>query len=354
MAYPTLNPNEVVLGKDVAGALYNQIISINTEASNIAGVYGKLLEAMKTDGGMYGDTKLIIETDCLESSEWGMDAEAANLLTVKRPKKPNTEAFVIDQFRQVMVTLDDYMTKRAFADEGSFSSFNSVVRGWVSDTKKIYDATTFNAAIGTLESAKAAQNITIDIAPSGSTATEGQIVAEELADLLVKLGDVSRDYNDLGFLRSYGQEDIIVVWNAAHVNAIKKIDLPTLFHKEGLIDKFEDYVLPARYFGEVVSTGTADGKIHRSLIEQTIDKVHYFPGDLLASGVDLTKYKAYKEDSKVICKVMAKGSVPFMSSFSVGTSFFNPKSLTENQYLTWSHNTLRYREGKPYITIKAK
>ena len=343
MAYPTLNANEVV------SALYNQIISINTEASNIAGVYGQLLEAMKTDGGMYGDTKLIIETDCLKSSEWGKDAEAANLLALHRPPKPNTEAFVIDQFRQVAVTLDDYMTKRAFADEGSFSSFNSVVRGWVADTKKIYDATTFNAAIGTMESEQAAQNITVTV---GSGETKGQVIAEELANLLVKLGDVSRDYNDLGFLRSYAESDIIVVWNAAYVNHVKKIDLPTLFHKEGLIDKFEDYVLPARYFGEVVSTGTADGKTHRSLVEQVVGTDHYFAGDLLKSGVDLTKVKAYKEDGKVICKVMAKGSVPFMSSFSVGTSFFNPKSLTENQYLTWSHNTLRYREGKPYITIK--
>ena len=348
MAYPTLKPNEVV------SALYNQIISINTEASNIAGVYGKLLEAMKTDGGMYGDTKLIIETDCLKSSEWGKDEKgtAADLLHIERAPAPNTEAFVIDQFRQVMVTLDDYMTKRAFADEGSFSSFNSVVRGWVADTKKIYDATTFNTAIGTMESSKAAENITIDIADG--TNTEGQVVAEAIADLLVKLGDVSRDYNDLGFLRSYAQEDIVVVWNASHVNAIKKIDLPTLFHKEGLIDKFEDYVLPARYFGTVLtSAGTSTG-VERSMVEQEINSKHYFAGDLLDKGVAYEAGKAYKEDSKVICKVMAKGSVPFMSSFSVGTSFFNPKSLTENQYLTWSHNTLKYRQGKPYITIKAK
>lgn len=350
MAYSgQLNRNEVILGKDVAGALYNQIISINTEASNIAGVYGKLLEAMKTDGGMYGDTKLIVETDCLESAEWGMDAEAGNLLEVKRPKKPNTEAFVIDQFRQVGVTLDDYMTKRAFADEGSFSSFNSVIRGWVGDTKKVYDATTFNAAIGTMKSEKAAQNLSVTV---GTGETKGQVIAEELADLLVKLGDVSRDYNDLEFLRSYAEKDIIVVWNASYVNYVKKVDLPTLFHKEGLIDKFEDYVLPARYFGDVITSGTADGKTIRSLVEQTIGGKHIFAGDLIPSGVAITADShAYKENSKVICKVMAKGSVPFMSSFSVGTSFFNPKSLTENQYLTWSHNTLDYRKGKPYITI---
>ncbi len=345
MAYPTLNQNEVI------GALYNQIISINTEASNIAGVYGKLLEAMKTDGGMFGDTKLIVETDCLASSEWGMDAEAANLLALHRPPAPHTESFVIDQFRQVAVTVDDYMTKRAFADEGSFSSFNSVVRGWVGDTKKIYDATTFNAAIGTMKSTIGKQDHECVI-PAESTVSKGQIIAEDLANLLVKLGDVSRDYNDLGFLRSYAESDIIVVWNANYVNHIKKIDMPALYHKEGLVDKFEEYVLPARYFGEVVSTGTADGKTHRSLVEQVIGTDHYFAGDLLKTGVDLTKVKAYKEDDKVICKVMAKGSVPFMSSFSVGTSFFNPKSLTETQYLTWSHNDLRYREGKPYITVR--
>ena len=331
-----LNVNEVV------GSLYNQIISIQTNASNIAGVYGKLLEAMKVDGGMFGDTKLYIETDCLKSSEWGKDLEADNLLNILRPTEPDTQAIVINHFRQVGVTLDDYMSKRAFADEGSFSQFNSVIRGWVADTKKVYDATTFNVAVGTMESEKESENITVTEADYPSL---GQGVAEVLADLLINLGDVSRDYNDLGFLRSYAEDDIIVVWNAKYVNQIKKIDLPALFHKEGLIAKFEDYVLPARYFGKVGGTGT----VTRSLIEQELtDGTHVFAGDVVASGTE----NSYTQDDDVICKVMAKGSVPFMSSFSVGTSFFNPKSLTENQYLTWSHNTIEYLKGKPYITIK--
>lgn len=335
MAYPTLNANEVV------ASLYNQIISIQTNAKNIAGVYGKLLEAMRTDGGMFGDTKVFIETDCLKSKAWGNDAEAGNLLEVLRPEAPATQTLVIDTFRQIGVTLDDYMTKRAFADEGSFAQFNSVVRGWVADTKKVYDATTFNVAVGTMESKKETENITVTEADYPSL---GQGVAEVLADLIVNLGDVSRDYNDLGFLRSYNEDDIIVVWNAKYVNQIKKIDLPALFHKEGLIAKFEDYVLPARYFGKVGgSTGTI-----RSLIEQEVSGEDVFAGDEVAKGTANT----YSEDDSIICKVMCKGSVPFMSSFSVGTSFFNPKSLTENQYLTWSHNSLEYLKGKPYITIR--
>lgn len=349
MAYPTLRTNEVI------GALYNQIIGIQTEANNIAGVYGKLLEAMRVEGSMYGDTKLYIDTDCLKSTEWGADAEAGNLLALHRPPEPHTQALVIDHFRQVALTIDDYLSKRAFSDEGSFSQFNGVVRGWVSDTKKIYDATTFNTFVGTAVSEKAAQNITIDASEYPSL---GQGIGEVLADLIVDLGDVRRDFNDLGFLRSYSEEDLVVVWNANYCNAVKKVDLPALFHKEGLISKFEDYVLPARYFGSVndVSKTTADA-LTRSLVEVDVGGEHLFPGDLIPAGTTLVSSGAivipsYQEDSKVICKVMCKGSVPFMSSFSVGTSFFNPKSLTENQYLTWSHNTLSYRVGKPYITIK--
>lgn len=343
MAYPTLNPNEVV------SALYNQIISIQTEAENVAGVYGKLLEAMRTDGSMYGDTKLYIETDCLKSSAW--NSKNTNVLETIRPKAPTTQAISIDQFRQVGVTLDDYLTKRAFADEGSFSQFNSVIRGWVGDTKKVYDATTFNVAVGTMASPKETENLTVSESGKPGLA---QGVAESLANLLVNLGDVSRDYNDLGFLRSFKEEDIIVVWNAKYVNQIKKIDLPALFHKEGLIDKFEQYVLPARYFGTIGTTeATADGKTMRAMHEEVIDQdTSIFAGDIIPQGEQLVENTYYVEDPDVICKVMAKGSVPFMSSFSVGTSFFNPKSLTENQYLTWSHNSIEYLKGKPFITIK--
>lgn len=349
MAYPTLRTNEVI------SALYNQIIGIQTEANNIAGVYGKLLEAMRVEGSLYGDTKLYIDTDCLKSAEWGMDAEAGNLLALHRPPEPSTQSFVIDHFRQVAVTLDNYMTKRAFSDEGTFSQFNGVVRGWVGDTKKIYDATTFNTFVGTAVSAKEAQNISIDATEYPSL---GQGIGETLADLIVNLGDVRRDFNDLGFLRSFAEEDLVVVWNANYVNQVKKIDLPALFHKEGLISKFEDYVLPARYFGSVNDASkTAADASTRSLVEVDVGDEHLFPGDLIPEGTALVSSGAivipsYQEDSKVICKVMCKGSVPFMSSFSVGTSFVNPKSLTETQYLTWSHNSLAYRVGKPYITIK--
>ena len=41
-----------------------------------------------------------------------------------------------------------------------------------------------------------------------------------------------------------------------------------------------------------------------------------------------------------------------MSSFEAGTSFFNPRSLTENHYLTFGHNTITALHDKPFITLK--
>ena len=43
-----------------------------------------------------------------------------------------------------------------------------------------------------------------------------------------------------------------------------------------------------------------------------------------------------------------------MSAFEVDTSFFNAKSLTDNRYLTFGHNTLEYLKDKPMLTVRLK
>ena len=85
---------------------------------------------------------------------------------------------------------------------------------------------------------------------------------------------------------------------------------------------------------------------------------HVFPGDEIPAGAtikasgDFELGETYIEDGTVICKVLVK-LPPIMSAFEVGTSFFNPRSLTENHYLTWGHNTLEKLDNYPFITIKA-
>lgn len=340
-----LNQNEIF------ASLYNMIISVQTFADNVKGTYSALVDKARVDGSMYGDTKLYISTDALASYEWGNDAEAANLLAIDRPEDPETQAITIDKFRQIRLTTDNYMSKRAFATEGAFQQFNDVMKGWIRDTKRVYDSTLYNAFIGTAETEVGEQSMSI-------TPVEGQndalTMAEALATLLVNLKDVSRDYNDYGHIRSYDEKDLIVVWNAKHYNTLKKIDMPTIFHTEGLLNEFDQEVLPARYFGTVGEdprNGAADGSV-RSLVEQTIGSNHYFPGDAIKVGDAAEAGTYYVVDDTIAFKVIHKGSVPYMSGFEVATSFFNPRSLTENNYLTFGHNTLAYLKDKPFITAR--
>ena len=346
----TLTPNEIYT------SLANMIISQEVFADNL-GKHQTLVDKARVDGSLYGDTKLFYSTDVLKSHDWLNDAEAANLLALDRPEDPEVQAIKLDQFRQIRLTIDNYLTKRAFATEGAFASFNGVMLGWMKETKKVYDGTLYNVFVGTTKSAAAGQNVSVDLSGAADAKEEAMLIAQSLADLMVEMGDYSRDFNDYGNLRSYGEDSIKVVWNSKFVNKIRKVDLPTIFHKDGLVDKFEEEVLPARYFGTPVSaavTAEANTGKYRSMIEKDYtvsgEIVHVFPGDLIPASVAIAAGESYLEDANVICKVLVK-LPPYMSAFEVGTTFFNPRSLTENHYLTFGHNTLAYLKNYPFITV---
>ena len=354
------NFNGQLRSNEIFSALYNMIISQHVFADNIAGTNSQLVDMSRVDGGLYGDTKLYYATDALKSVPWGDDAEATNLLQTHRPPAPEAQAITLDTFRQISLTVDNYLSKRAWSDEGSFSSFNSVLLGWIGDTKRIYDSTTFNAYVGTVSTNVGKQKVTVDFPQNTGGSTEStnrlqaQAIAETIANILVDLKDVSRDYNDYQFIRSYDTEDLVVVWNSEWLNKIKKFDLPTMFHNEGLIDKFGEYVLPAKYFGTTTGVETVTQGTTRALVELDLSNgKHVFAGELIPSGANFVSGKMYNTDSNVICKIMHRRSVPFMSAFEVGTSFFNPKALNENHYLTWGHNELEYLKNYPMITVTA-
>lgn len=366
----TLNQNEIF------AALYNMIISQQVFADNIYDTKSTLADMSRVDGTLYGDTKLYYSTDVLKSFAWTNDAEAQNLLKLHRPEAPECQAITIDTFRMIPITVDNYLSKRAFSTEGAFSAFNSQMLGWMRDTKKVYDATLFNSFVGT-HASTGKQNVAIALPtePDGSAGLTleahnrivAQTIAEEMANLIVDLEDVSRDYNDYGNLRSYNVNDLVFVWNAEWVNKIKKLDLPTIFHKDGLIDKFAQHTLPARYFGNINTTsGTtvANNTTIRSLIEKDYNTVepdkagydakkHIFPGDLLPNSTAYAANETYTEDEKIIFKVYHKNSIPFMTAFETGTEFFNPRSLTSTHYLIWGYNSLESLKNYPFITAKA-
>lgn len=350
----TLNPNEIF------GSIANMIISQEVFANNL-GKHQTLVDKARVDGGLFGDKKLYYATDVLKSEPWGADAEATNLLALHRPKNPEVQDITLDVFRQISLTIDNYLTKRAWSNEGAFSQFNSVMLGWMRETKRVYDGTLYNVYIGTTVTTIGEQSQSVDITSAVGSETgteaaklEGMAIAQALADLIVAMGDYSRDFNDYGFLRSYADASIKVIWNSKYVNKIRKVDLPTIFHKEGLVDKFEEEVLPARYFGtpNTQKLTSVSAKQVRSMIERDYGEDHVFPGDYIPAGANVEIGEGYTEDAKVICKVVVK-LPPFMSAFEAGTSFFNSKSLTENHYLTFGHNTLEYLKNYPFITVKA-
>lgn len=350
---------------EIFSALYNMIISQEVFADNL-GEHQTLVDKARVDGGLYGDTKLYYSTDVLKSVPWGNDAEAANLLALHRPEAPECQAIHLDIFRQICLTVDNYLSKRAWATEGAFSSFNSVMLGWMKDTKRVYDGTLYNVFIGTTKASGAGQTVKVDL--SGATSLTGieadrmeaMLIAQKLADLMVAMGDYSRDFNDYANLRSYAKDGIKVIWNSKFVNKIRKVDLPTIFHKDGLVDKFEEEILPERYFGDVNTEKLT--QIAANTVRSTIEKdytvsgkiTHVFPGDYIPAGATVEIGEGYKAPAKdVICKVLVK-LPPYMSAFEVGTSFFNPKSLTENHYLTFGHNTIEYLKNYPFITVEVK
>ena len=367
----TLTANEIY------NTLANMIISQQVFADNLS-KHQTLVDKARVDGGLYGDTKLYYATDVLKSVEWGVakgreeeQLEAKNLLDLDRAEDPEVQAIKLDIFRQIRLTVDNYLTKRAFADEGTFASFNGVMLGWMQETKKVYDGTLYNVFIGTTETNVGKQIVEIEIDKSAAPAmSAGESIAKGMADLFTEMSDYTRDFNDYGYLRSYGDSEIKVIWNAKYFNQVKKIDLPSIFHDDALQSVFTGDVMPGRYFGTVQKTKVAaaqnDGT-YRSLKETDVtvsgQVKHLFPGDLIPASIDieldLDKDKqrtipvAYKEDDDIICKVVTK-LPPYMSAFETGTSFFNPRSLTENHYLTFGHNTLQYLKNYPFITVKAK
>lgn len=353
MAYDgQLNTNKIF------AALFNMIISLQVFPAGITdlgGIYGN----RKVDGTLYGDTKLYISTDALKTYDFDQtdDTGGYNLLTVKRPPAPKQDKVTISVFRQIPVTVDDYLTKQAFMDEGSFGSFNGVILSWLQITKEVYEHTTFTADIVVSGQAKATALPSIALYPPDVAITgrdlliwKAQELYRQIEDHVKELNEPSRDYNDNGFLRNYHLEDFDIIVPLGVLSSVRKMDVPFLFTPD---EKPVFKEVHWKYFGAINATGatlTGTNTTVRALVEKdyTVSEVvtHCFPGDLLpnlATYLDNETYTAtytakpsISDDVTIL--LIHKQDYPIMSAFSVGTSFFNARRLDMNHYLTFGHN----------------
>lgn len=363
MAYPTLNANEVQT------YWHNQIIAIKMLGFDNSSNYKSLVNRAKEEGSLYGDTIVYRPVVITRTTEWEGYAEADKLLELEYQNQPDEQTIVMDTFRKIVLTTDKILSKRAFHDEGTFGEYISLIEETIFQTKDIYDETTYNAFIGTHVSAvQPTYTVDVTTAVKGLTGeeanrVEAQTIARAMADLAVQMKNVNRTYNDYGIVRRVNLNDLVIVYNSKYVNKITKVDLPTIFHKDGLLEIKDENILPSEYFGKVNAEATAgDGKTVRALVELEFNTVapqnksynqalHVFAGELIPTGKTAPAGKSYTVDDTIIAKVMDAKSVPFMSGFEISSDFWNPRSQTTTKFLIWGYNDLTYIKEKPFFNI---
>ena len=384
----TLNQNKIT------AALFNMIISQRIFDNKVAST--TLADKFRVDGTLFGDTKLYHSFDIGSPEDWLDDAEAEDLLKLNRNKSGKTQSITMGVYKIISVTVDQYLSKQAFMLEGTFAEYTSFLTGSLRKIKRVYDRSLINNKIGTLSPSTSRCDISI-VTPKGATIEEtnrleAQTIASRVRILKADLEDNNRDFNSLGYLRSYDPNEFIAIWNVDFSSKITKLDLPTIFHKD-INEKggFEEYELPSKWFG---TPATSDLTLpsskpatvtHRIAVsgwydvvngaevtlvsKPTKDAVFLWAGDEVpyvgqsykdsVRGVTVTVVSTklpqeycYVVDSTIAFMLVHKDSLPFMSGFETGTEFWNSRSLTTNHYLIFGHNNLEFIEEYPRIRVK--
>lgn len=397
-----LNANEFLNG------LFNAYGLVYTYGNNLGGRGDSLAERFKADGGQYRDQLVYTDVDVLYSRIW--DKNDTNLLATENKGMYVQQYITIDSFRQIGLTVDQFLTKRAWMDAGKYDEFRTVILKQISDTKQVYEDTLVDTFVGVHVSGASAANITITMPTDSDAEKQNRLRAMEvfktIGDTFNSLADYNRSFNENKYLKRFSEGDCMLVFSDKYANEFRYVDTPTVFHKEDLLAKGK--ILNRKYFGKPIesSVTVADGTTHRAVENMLITitastgeykvptsgtnaAVQVFPGDLLPKGTPLTtdeptynanvtvffyglgggtgstgtgkaftasvctKANAYAEDNKIICKIIHKDAVKYLSSITTQTEFVNGKNHTQNMYLTWGYSYPAALKGYPFITVAA-
>lgn len=391
MAFPvesiTLNQNKIT------AALFNMIISQQVFDSGVAST--ELADRFRVDGTLFGDTKLYHSFDIGSPEDWLDDEEAKNLLELNRNRSGKTQSITMGVYKIISVTTDQYLSKQAFMAEGTFAEYIGFLKSSLRKIKRVYDRSLINSTIGTLTPSTTRCDITVTT-PNGATQEEtnrleAQTLAQRVVVLKADLEDNNRDFNKLGYLRSYSADEFIAVWNVEQHSKITKLDLPTIFHKDIKVEGgFAEYDLPAKWFGSPASADltlplSAPAKVTSRVLvsgwydvtetkvtlvsKPTNNTVFLWAGDpvpykgqvysdnvrgvsVTVSSTTMGKEHLYTVDDTIAFMLVHSSALPFMSGFETGTEFWNARSLTSNSYLIFGHNNLEFLEEYPRIRVK--
>jgi hypothetical protein len=361
-----LNSNEIY------NALFNIRILFQKLAPNTV-KRDEIVSLVDKATSYYGDTGVIQGVDIQGTYDFGMDAEAPKLLAINRNKTQKIEKFTIDQWRQTDVTNDAYISKRAFLDEGTFAMFNAYIVGTLSKAMDAYESGKVKSSIGTYNSPVAACRVEITLpAADGTEATErirAAKIRQAILDLKADLADNQRKYNGYGFYASYDWNDFTPVFSTKYTNEINALALYSTFNPEYIKEASGSRQWTPKWFGTVNAgsgnTGASNTTIY-SLIEVNSDGTNnfpltdvqlgagtyrVFPGDLLPDNFAYEENTTYTKDDKVIAKVFAPEYVYYMTGYTQGESFYNPRSATTNHYLRKGFSDVQVSKFRPFITL---
>ena len=255
----------------------------------------------------------------------------------------------------------------------------------IQKTKKLYDQRLVDVYLGTTVSSTGKQSQTVTL--SGSDAQADTLaIAEKVSNILFDMADTTRDYNDRQYMSAFGKDSVDIFWNTSYYSKMMKVGLPVTFNKDGVLENGK--VLPSRYFGTIITTsnystysastpaagkpidsddGTyvpgsnnANGTL-RALEEQDVTvsgtTTHVFPGDELPAGAVVyasseVKIPCYIEDAKVICKIVSKDAVKFVSAIEVSTEFVNGKNHSRQNWLTFMYGGPDRLPEETFTTLK--
>ena len=325
--------------------------------------------------GMYGDSGVVQGMDIQGTYDFGMDAEAPNLLAINRNKSQKIERYVINQWRQTDVTNDAYISKRAFLDEGTFALFNGYIVGTLSKAMDAFESGMVKASLGTYTSPVAACTIEVEMpAADGTEATErirAAKIKKAILDLKADMADNQRKYNGYGFYASYDWDEFTAVFNTKYSNEINALALYSTFNPEFIREATTGRLWTPKWFGNVYESGNTTNALNNttsfSLIECNSDGstnfpltstqitngvYRIFPGDLLPNGFTYGANEAYRKDDTVIAKIFAPEYVYYMTGYQQGESFYNPRSATTNHYLRKGFSDVQVSKFRPFITLK--
>ena len=323
--------------------------------------------------GMYGDTGVLYGMDITGTYDFENDAEASKLLAINRNKSQKIEKFTIDHWRQTDVTVDAYLSKRAFLDEGNFAIFNGYLVGTLSQNFDAFETGFVKASLGTYESPIVACNINVTMpAADGTEATErirAAAIKKAIMDLEDDMKDNQRKYNGYGFYGSYDWNDMTPVFNSKYVNEINAQAIYQTFNPEFLRSANGARKWTPKWFGSVAAangkTNATNSNVY-SLIEQNSDGTknlvltpeqqtagvyRIFPGDLLPNSFNYLKGEAYTRKDNVIAKIFFPEYIYYMTGYEQGEMFHNARSGTDNHYLRKGHSDVMVSKFRPFITL---